>query len=169
MSGQTQDLLATVGQFRLQRAARFEVDWKVRLAWPKRGIVNGKVTTVSTGGLFMVAAAQGAAGERLQMNLKLEHEGQARQMLIEGEITNSRPTEDPKKTGFGLRLTGIADADRVLFKEVLQRLSVDTTGEPIPPDMLRDVDDLRALAAVGARAAPTAAAAAPPADIAGAA
>ena len=67
MNTQTQEMLNTVGSFHLVEAEHYAVIWKVRIAWPKHGIVNGRVLRVWPSGLDLEASASGEPGERCWM------------------------------------------------------------------------------------------------------
>jgi methyl-accepting chemotaxis protein len=161
MNGQTRELLETVGQFRLQRNARFEVQWKVRLALPKHGIVNAAITNVSSGGMYLEAGTQGpigADGDRLQMDVRIKRGEATQKLLVEGEIVHVRMLAQEKNTrGYGIRLTAIADEHRDFMKQLVSELCIESGAGAPTAEFLRDIDDLRSIARAGASASVAAA------------
>lgn len=153
MSMQTRNLLETVGKFKLARAARFDVSWKARIAWPRHGIVNGKVTNVSIAGMFLEAAAEAALGDRLQMDIRVDREGVLTRLLVEAEVAHRRPLgEGNKKFGYGLRITGVAQSDKPVLKELMRTVAT-AAGQEIPEAAYGEIDELMPIMQGAQRAA----------------
>ncbi len=161
MSGQTRNLLQTVGKFKLLRAARYPVEWKARIAWPKHGIVNGLITNLSPGGMFLEAAAQADVGDRLLMDRRIDRDGALTRLLVEAEVAHHRPVENSKKTGYGMRVTGIEESDKTVFKELLREVSMRATGEELPQSAYVEIEELRTIVQSAQRARPQPTGAAP--------
>jgi hypothetical protein len=102
--------------------ARVDVRWKARVAWPGKGIADGRVRNVSRSGMFMETPVPAGDGELLLVELEAVVGVNTRLVRVKAKVMH-RALQGQSIFGYGMLFETISDDDQQFLNGFVERNS----------------------------------------------
>jgi len=102
--------------------ARVDVRWKARVAWPGKGIAEGRIRNVSRSGMFMDTPVPAGDGDLLLVELEAAIGVNTRTIRIKAKVMH-RALNSQNIFSYGMLFDTINDDDRRFLQGFVERNS----------------------------------------------
>jgi len=87
-----------------------DTDWRVRVGRRGLGVVDGKISNASLGGVFIETSLNVNKGDQVLMEIDAKAGGEANRFLSEGQIVRKKILGDSGQFGYGVQFVKVSDA-----------------------------------------------------------
>lgn len=111
-----------------RNANRVTVNWAGRVGRKGLGVAGARVRDIAIGGAFIETELRVPPAAHLLLEISAIHDGNARKLLIEGEVMRTVEQTGEMSRGYGIRFLRLRDDDLFFLLAVVAELWADGAG-----------------------------------------